>query len=95
MIGALNGGATIFVPGASRRRSIHAHVVDASLREAIEALEREPFPTVPKSPDRLEDAVPVSDSVNLRSMGPSIRNRQAFALPISHSGHSTREFGSP
>jgi len=44
--------------------NIYTHVVDASHRKAIEAVERELFPTVPKSPDRLEDAVPVSDSVN-------------------------------
>ena len=44
--------------------NIYTHVVDASHRKAIEALERELFPSVPKSPDRLEEAVPVSDSVN-------------------------------
>ena len=30
--------------------NIYTHVVDASHRKAIEALERESFPTVPKSP---------------------------------------------
>jgi hypothetical protein len=44
--------------------NIYTHVVDASHRQAIEAVERELFPTVPKSDDRLEQAVPVSDSVN-------------------------------
>jgi integrase len=44
--------------------NIYTHVVDASHRKAIEALERELFPSVPKSEDRLEDAIPVSDSVN-------------------------------
>lgn len=44
--------------------NIYTHVVDASHRKAIEALERELFPSVPKSPDRLEETVPVSDSVN-------------------------------
>ncbi len=44
--------------------NIYTHVVDASHRKAIEAVERELFPTVPKSDDRLEQAVPVSDSVN-------------------------------
>ena len=45
--------------------NIYTHVVDASHRKAIEALERELFPSVPKSPDGLEDAVPVSDSVKI------------------------------
>jgi len=31
--------------------NIYTHVVDASHRKAIEALERELFPTVPKSPN--------------------------------------------
>jgi integrase len=44
--------------------NIYTHVVDASHRQAIEALERELFPSVPKSPDRLEEAVPVNHSVN-------------------------------
>lgn len=44
--------------------NIYTHVVDASHRKAIEAVERELFPTVPKSNDRLEQTVPVSDSVN-------------------------------
>jgi integrase len=44
--------------------NIYTHVVDASHRKAIEAVERELFPSVPKSEDRLEQAVPVSDSVN-------------------------------
>jgi integrase len=44
--------------------NISTHVVVAWHRKAIEAVERELFPTVAKSPDRLEDAVPVSDSVN-------------------------------
>jgi integrase len=44
--------------------NIYTHVVDASHRKAIEAVELELFPTVPKSDDRLEQAVPVSDSVN-------------------------------
>jgi integrase len=44
--------------------NIYTHVVDASHRKAIEAVERELFPSVPKSEDRLEQAVPISDSVN-------------------------------
>jgi integrase len=47
--------------------NIYTHVVDASHRKAIEAVERELFelvPSGPKSPDRLAEAVPVSDSVN-------------------------------
>lgn len=44
--------------------NIYTHVVDASHRKAIEEVERELFPTVPKSPDRLADAAPVSDAVN-------------------------------
>jgi integrase len=44
--------------------NIYTHVVDASHRKAIEAVERELFPSVPKSGDQLADAVPVSDSVN-------------------------------
>jgi integrase len=44
--------------------NIYTHVVDASHRKAIEAVERELFPSVPKSADQLVDAVPVSDSVN-------------------------------
>jgi integrase len=44
--------------------NIYTHVVDASHRKAIEAVERELFPSVPKSADQLADAVPVSDSVN-------------------------------
>jgi integrase len=44
--------------------NIYTHVVDASHRKAIEAIERELFPSVPKSADQLADAVPVSDSVN-------------------------------
>jgi len=44
--------------------NIYTHVVDASHRKAIEAVERELFPTVPKSPGRLPEAVPVSDAVN-------------------------------
>lgn len=44
--------------------NIYTHVVDASHRKAIEAVERELFPSVPKSADRLADAVTVSDSVN-------------------------------
>jgi hypothetical protein len=44
--------------------NIYTHVVDASHRKAIEAVERELFPSVPKSENRLEEAVPVTDSVN-------------------------------
>jgi integrase len=44
--------------------NIYTHVVDASHRKAIEAVERELFPRVPKSEDRLRDAIPVTDSVN-------------------------------
>jgi hypothetical protein len=40
------------------------HVVDASHRTAIEAVERKLFPSVPKSADQLAEAVPVSDTVN-------------------------------
>jgi integrase len=50
--------------GIATTLNIYTNVVDASHRKAIEAVERELFPTVPKSPDRLEEAVPVSDSVN-------------------------------
>jgi integrase len=41
--------------------NIYTHVVDASHRQAIEALERQLFPTVPKS----EEADPPSDSVSV------------------------------
>ena len=44
--------------------NIYTHVVDASHRKAIEAVERELFPTVPKFDGGLEQAAPVSDSVN-------------------------------
>ena len=44
--------------------NIFTHVVDASHRTAIEAVERKLFPSVPKSADQLAEAVPVSDSVN-------------------------------
>jgi integrase len=44
--------------------SIYTHVVDKSHRSAIEAVERELFPSVPKSESSLERAVPASDSVN-------------------------------
>lgn len=44
--------------------NIYTHVVDASHRKAIEAVERELFPTVPKSPNSLAAAKPVSDAVN-------------------------------
>jgi integrase len=44
--------------------NIYTHVVEASHRKAIEALERELFPSVPKSDDRLEQAEPASNSVN-------------------------------
>ena len=44
--------------------NIYPHVVDASHRRAIEAVERELFPSVPKSADQLANAVPVSDTVN-------------------------------
>jgi integrase len=47
--------------------NIYTHVVDASHRKAIEAVERELValvPNGPKSPDRLAAAKPVSDSVN-------------------------------
>ena len=42
--------------------NIYTHVVDASHRKAIEAVERELFPSVPKSADQVANAVPVSDS---------------------------------
>ena len=41
--------------------NIYTHVVDASHRQAIEALERQLFPTVPKSPE----ADTPSDSVSV------------------------------
>jgi integrase len=44
--------------------NIYTHVVDASHRTAIEAVERELFPSVPKSADQLAEAVPASDAVN-------------------------------
>jgi hypothetical protein len=44
--------------------NIYTHVVDSSHRTAIEAVERELFPSVTKSADQLADGVPVSDSVN-------------------------------
>ncbi len=44
--------------------NIYTHVVEASHRKAIEAVERELFPSVPKSADQPSDAVPASDSVN-------------------------------
>jgi integrase len=44
--------------------NIYTHVVDASHRKAIEAIERELFPSVPKFEDRLREAIPASDSVN-------------------------------
>ena len=44
--------------------NIYTHVVDASHRKAIEAVERELFPSVPKSADQLADTGPVSDRVN-------------------------------
>jgi len=44
--------------------NIYTHVVDASHRTAIEAVERKLFPSVPKSADQLTEAVPVSDSLN-------------------------------
>ena len=44
--------------------NIYTHVVDKSHRSAIEAVERELFPSVPKSENPLEQAVPVSDAVN-------------------------------
>jgi len=44
--------------------NIYTHVVEASHRKAIEAVERELFPTVPKSPGPLAAAKPVSDAVN-------------------------------
>lgn len=40
--------------------NIYTHVVDASHRQAIEALERQLFPTVPKLPDPAEGPDPVS-----------------------------------
>lgn len=43
--------------------NIYTHVVDASHRKAIEALERELFPSVPKSADRAEAAKPVSADI--------------------------------
>jgi integrase len=44
--------------------NIYTHVVDKSHRSAIEAVERELFPSVPQSENSLDGAVPVSDSVN-------------------------------
>jgi len=48
--------------------NIYTHVVDASHRRAVEDVEQRLFgdldPNGPKSPDRLETSVPVSDSVN-------------------------------
>ena len=44
--------------------NIYTHVVDASHRQAIEAVERASFPTVPKSSDLPEQTVAASDSVN-------------------------------
>ena len=44
--------------------NIYTHVIDASHRQAIEAVENQLFPTVPKSESRLEEAVPASHSVN-------------------------------
>jgi integrase len=44
--------------------NIYTHVVDASHRKAIEAVERELFPSVPKSEDRLAEAIAVSDTIN-------------------------------
>jgi len=44
--------------------NIYTHVVDVSHRKAIEAVERELFPSVPKSEDPLASAVPVSDRIN-------------------------------
>ena len=44
--------------------NIYTHVVDASHRKAIEAVERELFPSVPKSDDVLENTPPASDRVN-------------------------------
>jgi integrase len=44
--------------------NIYTHVVDASHRKAIEAVERELFPSVPKSDDGLENTPPASDFVN-------------------------------
>ena len=44
--------------------NIYTHVVNASHRCAIEAVERELFPTVPKSGAGLEQEMSVSDSVN-------------------------------
>ena len=43
--------------------NIYTHVVDASHRQAIEALERQLFPTVPKSPDGAGGANAVSDGI--------------------------------
>ena len=43
--------------------NIYTHVVDASHRKAIEAVERELFPTVPESADQAEPAAAVSDGV--------------------------------
>ena len=44
--------------------NVYSHVVDKSHRSAIEAVERELFPSVPKSENSLERAVPACDSVN-------------------------------
>lgn len=43
--------------------NIYTHVVDASHRQAIEALERQLFPTVPKS----QEPDTPSDSLNVRT----------------------------
>ena len=52
--------------------NIYTHVVDKSHRSAIEAVERGWFPSVPKSENSLERAVPASDSVN-REFGGAAR----------------------
>jgi hypothetical protein len=42
-------------PSISTTVNIYTHVVDASHRKAIEAVERELFPTVPKPDDRVNE----------------------------------------
>jgi hypothetical protein len=49
---------------SSTTLNIYTHVIDASHRKAIEAVENELFPTVPKSESRLEETVSASNSVN-------------------------------
>jgi hypothetical protein len=53
--------------------NIYTHVVDASHRQAIEALERQLFPTVPKSEEA--DTVSASETVD----GPETQEAPAAA----------------